>query len=133
MNEPTEQMKSEQMDRLKGKVAIVTGGSLGIGRAVCAQMAAEGAHVAVTDIQEDEGISLVSEIQEAGGTARFWRLDVSQEAEVRQVFAEVREAFGRIDVLVNNAGISGVDKPTASSDQGGELTFVDMHPFLATL
>ena len=100
------------MDRMKGKVAIVTGGSLGIGRATCTHLAAEGAAVAVTDIQEEEGHALVAEIKEAGGTARFWHLDVSQEAEVGQVFSDVKKEFGRLDVLVNNAGISGVDKPT---------------------
>lgn len=100
------------MDRMKDKVAIVTGGSVGIGRAACLRLAAEGAAVAVTDIQDDAGYALVAEIEQAGGTARFWHLDVSNETEVRRVFSEVWEAFGGVDVLVNNAGISGVDKPT---------------------
>lgn len=100
------------MDRMKDKVAIVTGGSVGIGRAACLRLAAEGAAVAVTDIQDDAGNALVAEIEQAGGTARFWHLDVSNETEVRRVFSEVWEAFGGVDILVNNAGISGVDKPT---------------------
>mgnify|MGYP001094121584 CR=1 FL=1 len=100
------------MDRMKDKVAIVTGGSVGIGRAACLRLATEGAAVAVTDIQDDGGAAAVTEIERAGGTARFWHLDVSNEAEVRRVFSEVQEAFGGVDVLVNNAGISGVDKPT---------------------
>ena len=100
------------MDRMKDKVAIVTGGSVGIGRAACLRLAAEGATVAVTDIQDDAGNALVAEIEQAGGTARFWHLDVSNETEVRRVFSEVWEAFGGVDILVNNAGISGVDKPT---------------------
>jgi len=105
------------MVRMKDKVAIVTGGSVGIGRATCSRLAAEGAAVAVTDIQDDEGSTLVAEIEQGGGTARFWHLDVSEEAEVRRVFAEVQEAFGQVDVLVNNAGVSGVDKPTHEIDE----------------
>jgi NAD(P)-dependent dehydrogenase (short-subunit alcohol dehydrogenase family) len=100
------------MGRVEGKVAIVTGGGLGIGRAACLLLAREGAKVAVTDLLDDEGRALAEEIGEAGGTARFWHLDVTDEEQARKVFDEVAEAFGRIDVLVNNAGISGVNKPT---------------------
>lgn len=100
------------MNRVKDKVAIVTGGALGIGRATCRLLAAEGARVATTDINKDEGIGLVEEIKGNGGDADYWHLDVSKEAEVKQVFSEVVQRWGRIDVLVNNAGISGVNKPT---------------------
>lgn len=100
------------MARLTGKTALVTGGSLGIGRATCEILAREGAKVAVTDIKDAEGQAVVSAIEEAGGTARYWRLDVTDEDQVRDVFGEVCEAFGGLDVLVNNAGIAGTDKPT---------------------
>lgn len=100
------------MNRVKGKTIIVTGGSVGIGRATCLLLAKEGANVAVTDLLEKEGRETVDEITGAGGSAEFWHLDVSDEAEVKEVFAKIRERFGGIDVLVNNAGISGVDKPT---------------------
>ena len=100
------------MSRVRDKIAIVTGGALGIGRAASLRLAEEGAKVAVTDIQDDEGRALVAEIEDAGGTATYWHLDVAKEAEVRGVFEEVAEAFGKIDVLVNNAGISGASKPT---------------------
>lgn len=102
------------MARLAGKVAVVTGGALGIGAAACQMMAREGAAVAVTDVLEDEGRKTAESIVTAGGKARFWRLDVSDEAEVARVFSEVAkdEAFGRIDVVVNNAGIAGANKPT---------------------
>jgi NAD(P)-dependent dehydrogenase (short-subunit alcohol dehydrogenase family) len=100
------------MDRVKGKVAIVTGGSLGIGQAACVLLAREGAAVAVTDILDDKGIEVVHEIKAAGGTAAYWHLNVAKEAEVEMVFKGVKERFGKIDVLVNNAGISGVNKPT---------------------
>lgn len=100
------------MNRVEGKTIIVTGGAVGIGRAACQVLAGEGAHVAVTDLQEEEGRKVVGEIAAAGGSAEFWHLDVTSEAEVQEVFAKVRERFGGIDVLVNNAGISGTDKPT---------------------
>lgn len=100
------------MHRLKGAVAIVTGGAVGIGRAACVRLAEEGAAVAVTDVREAEGQALAADISRAGGTAAFWRLDVSKEAEVQRVFAAVSARFGPVTVLVNNAGISGVNKPT---------------------
>jgi NAD(P)-dependent dehydrogenase (short-subunit alcohol dehydrogenase family) len=100
------------MNRVKGKTAIVTGGALGIGRAAALRLAEEGARVAVTDVRDDEGREVTSRIESADGTARYWHLDVADEGEVRNVFAEVEKAFGGIDVLVNNAGISGADKPT---------------------
>lgn len=100
------------MERVKNKVILITGGALGIGRAACKVLAKEGAKVALTDILDEEGEEVVDTIRSDGGTARFWNLDVSNEKEVERVFDEVREEFGSIDVLVNNAGISGPDKPT---------------------
>jgi NAD(P)-dependent dehydrogenase (short-subunit alcohol dehydrogenase family) len=100
------------MGRLTGKVAIITGGALGIGAAACEMMAREGASVAVTDVLDNDGESTAGRIQAADGTARFWHLDVSDEAAVERVFREVVEAFGRLDIIVNNAGIAGVNKPT---------------------
>lgn len=100
------------MNRVEGKVAIVTGGSLGIGKASCLLLAREGAKVAVTDIKDDEGEQVVAEINDVGGTAQYWHLDTSDEDNVSKVFADVRGRFGQIDVLVNNAGIAGVNKPT---------------------
>jgi NAD(P)-dependent dehydrogenase (short-subunit alcohol dehydrogenase family) len=100
------------MNRVKDKVAIVTGGAVGIGKATCTLLAQEGAKVAITDIKNDEGKALVQDIKNSGGEAEYWHLDVSQESEVQQVFSEVCQKWGTIDVLVNNAGISGVNKPT---------------------
>lgn len=74
--------------------------------------AAQGAAVAVTDVSESDGLETVRLIEEQGGRAAFWRLDVSDEAEVSSVFEQVTATFGKLDILVNNAGISGVDKPT---------------------
>jgi NAD(P)-dependent dehydrogenase (short-subunit alcohol dehydrogenase family) len=100
------------MGRVKGKVAIVTGGALGIGKATCLLLAKEGAQVAVTDILDKEGQEVVKEIKRSGGVALFWHLDVSNEKEVQKTFADIHNKFGKIDVLVNNAGIAGVSKPT---------------------
>ncbi len=98
--------------RAENKVALVTGGSIGLGRAQSMLLAREGAKVAVTDILDEEGQATVQEIEEAGGTARYWNLDVTDEAQVKNVMGEVIEAFGEVTVLVNNAGVSGANKPT---------------------
>ena len=100
------------MRRLEGKVMIVTGGSLGIGRAISLRAAEAGAKVAVTDLLDKEGAEVVNAIRTGGGQAEFWRLNVSEEREVASIFADIVGRFGRLDVLVNNAGISGVSKPT---------------------
>ena len=100
------------MARLDGKVALVTGGALGIGAATCAMLAREGAAVAVTDVLDDDGEAMAGRIRSAGGNARFWHLDVTDETQVQDVFNEVAGAFGKLDVLVNNAGIAGANKPT---------------------
>ncbi|CAD5245301.1 SDR family NAD(P)-dependent oxidoreductase [Thermococcus camini] len=106
------------MGRVEGKVAIVTGATSGIGRAIAKLLAREGAKVAVTGRNEERGRKVVEEIISEGGTAKFWKLDVSNEAEVERVFREVVEEFGKLDILVNNAGISGPDKPTHELTEG---------------
>ncbi|OPL16273.1 MAG: short-chain dehydrogenase [delta proteobacterium ML8_D] len=100
------------MKRLEGCVAIVTGGARGIGKAVSELFAEHGAKTVVTDILDDEGRKLVSEIKDRGGKAEFFHLDTSQEKQVREVMSQVNNTFGGIQVLVNNAGISGPNKPT---------------------
>lgn len=100
------------MNRVQDKVAIVTGGSLGIGRETCLRLAAEGARVAVTDVLDNQGKEVVDKITRDGYEADFWHVDVANGAEVEQAFADIHQRFGAINVLVNNAGIAGVDKPT---------------------
>ncbi|MDH4222752.1 MAG: glucose 1-dehydrogenase [candidate division Zixibacteria bacterium] len=100
------------MGRVEGKVAIVTGGALGIGQTTCLFLAKEGAKVAVTDILDKEGQQVTDKIKGFGGLAKFWHLDVSKEEEVKKVFTDINKTFGKINILVNNAGISGVSKPT---------------------
>ena len=89
---------------LSGKVAIVTGGSRGIGRAISARLARAGAAVAVNYHGTDPA-DLVAEIRAAGGTAMAVRADVASKPEVEAMFATVVDAFGGVDILVNNAGI----------------------------
>jgi len=115
------------MNRLEGKVCLVTGGGLGIGAATCRRLAAEGAKVAVTDIQEDEGRKISKQIHDAGGEAAFWLLDVTDEDAVRDVFADVFQKWDGFDVLVNNAGIAGTDKPTDEVDAQEWSTVMDVN------
>lgn len=100
------------MRRLEGKVAVITGGALGLGRATSLRIAEEGAAVAVCDLQLDEANMFVDELIDRGLQASAWRLDVSREAEFERLLGEVAGRFGQIDILVNNAGVAGADKPT---------------------
>ena len=100
------------MERVKDKVVIVTGGALGIGKETCILLAKEGAKVAVTDILDEKAEQLVNEIGQTGGVAKFWHLNVADEKAVEKVISEVVSEFGKLDAIVNNAGIAGVNKPT---------------------
>ena len=89
--------------RLDGKVAIVTGGAAGIGRAICELFASEGARVVVADIDTDGSEATVDIIRNAGGTATFVATDVSREPEVESLVEASVAAYGGVNVLVNNA------------------------------
>ena len=92
--------------RLDGKVAIVTGSSRGIGRAIAERYAAEGAKVAVNYFgREREAQSVVDTIEKAGGEAFSVRADVSSSADVKELVRATVDRFGRVDILVNNAGV----------------------------
>ncbi|MEM9302351.1 MAG: SDR family oxidoreductase [Pseudomonadota bacterium] len=99
------------MGRVQGKVAIVTGGASGLGAADAIALAAEGASVVVTDVNEAGGQAVVDEISAAGGTAMFMTQDVSDEARWGEVVAAAEESYGGLDVLVNNAGIVIIATP----------------------
>lgn len=100
------------MQRVQGKTCIVTGGALGIGRACALRLAEEGAAVAVFDILDEAGAALVAELTAKGTKAHYWHVDVSREAMVRLAIDAVAAHFGSVDVLINNAGIAGANKPT---------------------
>ncbi|HJT77921.1 MAG TPA: glucose 1-dehydrogenase [Gemmataceae bacterium] len=93
------------MDRLKDKVAVVTGGGAGIGRATCEVFAEEGAAVVVAERDEPSGREVAEGITRRGGRALFVRTDVADEASIRRMVAEAVRAFGKINVLVNNAAV----------------------------
>ena len=97
---------------LKDKVCAVTGGAKGIGRATCIRLAREGARVAILDLDDDDGAEVLEAVEAEGVKAEYRHLDVSDEAAVREALQGIAERFGRLDVLVNNAGISGANKPT---------------------
>jgi 3-oxoacyl-[acyl-carrier protein] reductase len=102
-----------------GKTVLVTGAASGMGRATAHLFADEGAKVAVTDLSADAVQTVVDEITVAGGQARGWVLDVSDQAAVDRVVAELAREFGSLDILVNNAGMVApgpVDGPSYLDD-----------------
>lgn len=94
------------MNRLKDKVALVTGGALGLGRSMALLLAQEGAKVVATDMRDADGEAVVSEIKKAGGSACFFHHDVSVEEQWVKAVDGALKTFGRLDIVVNNAGIA---------------------------
>ena len=92
------------MNELTGKVALVTGGGRGLGEAICRMLGAEGAIAIVADIREELAETIALEIQADGGKAKAMRLDVCDEHQVETAVAEIVSEFGRLDILINNAG-----------------------------
>ncbi|PZQ58700.1 MAG: short chain dehydrogenase [Sphingomonas taxi] len=111
-----------------GKTALVTGGGSGIGLATARAFAAAGANVAVADISEENGTAAVRAIEEAGGTAAFFKVDVGDEDNVRAMVAAVVARFGGLDIAHNNAGIEGKTVPLCElpSDNWRRVIDVDL-------
>eukprot|EP01062_Namystynia_karyoxenos_P000298 TRINITY_DN10092_c0_g1_i1.p1 TRINITY_DN10092_c0_g1~~TRINITY_DN10092_c0_g1_i1.p1 ORF type:complete len:505 (+),score=169.21 TRINITY_DN10092_c0_g1_i1:75-1517(+) len=125
--------------RLQGKMCLITGSSSGIGKAVALQFAREGAHVALnypTGVQAEREhcLTLATEIEKMGRRAIICAADVSNEQQVNSMVAQVMDAFGRIDVLVNNAGIaSGANVEEMSADMWDRMIAVNLRGvFLCT-
>lgn len=106
--------------RFEGKVAIVTGGAGGIGRAACLGFAEEGAAVVVADMDTAEGERTVALVERSGGRAVFCRTDVSRDEDCRAMVAVALSSYGRLDVAFNNAGIGGSGFPLLEEE---EVTF----------
>ncbi len=93
------------MSQFAGKVALITGGNAGIGRATAIEFAKQGAKVAITGRREKEGHEVIAEIKALGGEAIFAKTDVSKESDVKAMIDRTLETFGRLDYAFNNAGI----------------------------
>jgi 3alpha(or 20beta)-hydroxysteroid dehydrogenase len=129
---------TEYTGRLAGKVAVITGGARGQGETEARLFVAEGARVVITDLREDEGKLVAADL---GGSARFFRQDVSSEADWADLMAFTLQEFGRLDVLVNNAAVhhmrtiedetaEGFDRLVAVNLRG---TFLGMRSALAPM
>lgn len=109
---------------LSGKVAIVTGSSRGIGRAIAERLAADGAAVVVNYVRGEQAAQeVVDAIRTRGGQAVAVRADVSQTAEVRQLFAQARGTFGTLDIVVANAGVAVVKSIAESTEEEFDRVF----------
>ncbi|MBT3333440.1 MAG: glucose 1-dehydrogenase [Rhodospirillaceae bacterium] len=106
--------------RLKDKIAIVTGAASGMGAATATLFANEGAKVVVADLLAAEGAAVVTAIEASGGAARFQKLDVSNEGEWSQAVADTIAAYGQVDILINNAGVSGSHPDLLNTDTWDE-------------
>ena len=112
---------------LQGKSAIVTGGSKGIGKGICLQLAREGVSVVVVGhVDVDSGRELVEEIQRAGGIAQFIRCDVTNALDVQRLTERAIADFGAIDIMVNNAGVSLV-KPLQETTEDDWDRVIDVN------
>ena len=114
------------MGKLDGKVAIVTGGASGIGRATCLLFADEGARVVVADWNGEGARAAADEINARGGAATGLRVDVSSADEVQEMVASAVRTYGQLDVLFNNAGVEGEMAPT------GDCTLDNWHRVIET-
>ena len=112
---------------LRGKIAIVTGGSKGIGRGICLQLAREDVSIVVVgNVDVGSGKKVVEEIQQAGGIAQFVRCDVTNTSDVEQLTERVTNSLGGIDILVNNAGVSLV-KPFQETSEADWDRIIDVN------
>ncbi|RIQ18222.1 SDR family NAD(P)-dependent oxidoreductase [Jiangella rhizosphaerae] len=129
------------MNRLDGRVALVTGAASGIGRAILERLAAEGAAVVATDVNDEPGTSAVKAVTEAGGRASYVHLDVTSEQDWSAAVRHAVDEYGGLDILVNNAGMGDlatvnsvhpgfIDTPMLEQAKGTpfERTMIDLTP-----
>ena len=113
--------------RLDGKVAVITGGASGIGRAIAQKFACSGATIRIVDLDENASDTVVGEIAKCGGDAKAYRCDVSSQDDVKAVFGRILEQ-GPISILVNNAGISHVGSLERTSERDFDKGLVLVNP-----
>ncbi len=109
-------------DSLKGKVALITGAASGMGRAAAVLFAAEGAQVAVVDINDKLGAEVVSEIQQKGGQATYIHADVSKVPELERMVQETVKTFGKLNIFWHNAGNAGPGSIERTSEEDYDFT-----------
>jgi NAD(P)-dependent dehydrogenase (short-subunit alcohol dehydrogenase family) len=105
------------MMRYEGKTALITGGTMGIGLGAALRLASEGANIVITGRRPEPGADAIAQIEAVGGQARFVQGDVAKTEDAERMVAETLEAFGRLDVAVNNAGITGQMTPVHRMDE----------------
>jgi 3-oxoacyl-[acyl-carrier protein] reductase len=113
-------------DRLANKVALITGAASGFGEGIARRFAEEGAKIVVTDINDQAGRKVVSEIEADGGTASYCHADVATASDVKNMFAHADSTFGGLDILVNNAGWAYSNRPST------DLSEADFDRLMAT-
>ncbi len=91
---------------LEGKTAIITGGSMGIGRAIALELAEHGANIAIIDINVEKGLETVADVKKLKRDSVFVKTDISSEESVKEMVKQIKDHFGSIDILVNNAGVT---------------------------
>ena len=111
------------MFRLDKKVAVVTGGGSGIGKAIAETLSTNGAVVYVLDVQEENGIRTAIQLQQKGHQAHFLKCDVSNQALVTEIFKQIFKNENRLDILINNAGISHIGIADNTSEEDFERIF----------
>jgi len=109
---------------IEGKVALVTGGGMGVGRAICKRLAREGARVIVNDIVAERAQSVATEISESGGEAVAAAFDIIDLDQVRERYTAIATSFGAADIIVNNAGVV----PERRTGEIGLPTFLELEP-----
>lgn len=114
------------MDRLKNKVAVITGGGAGIGKATCELFAEEGAAVVVAELNEASGCAVAEAIRTRGGRAHFVQTDVGNEKSIQNMATEAEKAFGKIDILVNNAAVFVLKGIDATVEEWREILDVNV-------
>jgi len=129
-----EPSRSRRGEELRGRVAIVTGAAMGLGKAIAMALAAEGVAVVVNDVDEASGRAVVQSIVDAGGRAAFQLGDVSKADDVRELIRTTVERYARLDILVNNAGLQHIAPITEFTEERWNYLIGVMltGPFLTT-